>query len=98
MDLEKNVGEVSGLLKSIAHPLRLKILCLLQGDEKTVGELQGIMKTSIANISQHLNKMRNQGIIATRREANFIYNYIADERMLELMGTLQDLYCQNEKA
>ena len=91
--LEDKVEAVSALLKSISHPLRLKILCLLQDGEKTVGDIQGEVLTTNSNISQHLTKLRNQGIVTSRKEANFIYNRIADERVVELVNTLQELFC-----
>lgn len=91
--LEEKVEAVSNLLKSIAHPLRLKILCKLLDGEKTVGEIQSMVLTSNANISQHLTKLRHHGIIASRKEANFIYNRIADQRFVDLVDTLQNLFC-----
>ena len=91
--LEYKVEEVSGLLKSISHPSRLMILCLLRDGEMTVGDIQARFETSTANISQHLTILRNQGIVGTRKEANFIYNFIADQRLLELMNTMQKLFC-----
>lgn len=91
--LEEKVEEVSALLKSIAHPLRLKILCLLQDQELTVGEIRETVRTTNANVSQHLTIMRNQGIIVSRKEANLIYNRIADEMAIELVNILEDLFC-----
>jgi len=90
---DNEVNELALLLKSISHPIRLQILCLLQNQELSVGELREGMATSGANISQHLNIMRNQGLIASRREANFIYNRIADQRIIELMKTMKQLFC-----
>ncbi len=91
--LEENVEEISALLKSFAHPLRLKILCLLQDQELTVGEIRETVRTTNANVSQHLTIMRNQSIIVSRKEANLIYNRIADERIIELVDILEDLFC-----
>ena len=91
--LKEKVEGVSALLKSISHPLRLKILCLLQDGEKTVGDIQAEVLTSNANISQHLTKLRNQGIVTSRKESNFIYNRISDERVVDLVNTLQELFC-----
>ena len=91
--VEEKVKEVAALLKSISHPLRLKILCLLQEGEMTVGDIQTSVQTSTANISQHLRILRQQGIISTRKDANFIYNYIADKRIVEWITTLQHLFC-----
>ncbi len=91
--LEKKVEAVSALLKSISHPLRLKILCLLQDGEMTVGDIREQVETTNANVSQHLTILRNQGIVESRKDANFIYNRIADKRVVKLMGTLQALFC-----
>ncbi|MCI5148614.1 MAG: ArsR family transcriptional regulator [Candidatus Electrothrix sp. MAN1_4] len=91
--MEDQVNTLAVLLKSISHPIRLKILCLLQDKELTVSDIRQEVETSGANISQHLNIMRNQGIIGSRKEANFIYNRIADKRIIELMKTLKQLFC-----
>ena len=91
--LEEKVEAVSALLKSISNPVRLKILCLLQEKEMTVGEIRDELQTTDANISQHLTILRNQGIIQSRKESNFMYSRIGDERVLKLIDTLQDLFC-----
>jgi len=84
---------IAGLLKTMAHPIRLKILCLLRDKEMTVGDIRDEVETTNANVSQHLSILRNQGILGSRKEANFIYNRIADERVLELIKSMQQLYC-----
>ncbi len=89
----REVDELAGLLKAISHPIRLKILCLLQDNELSVSSIREQVKTSNANISQHLNILRNQGIIDFRRDANFIYNRIRDRRIIELIQTMQHLFC-----
>jgi ArsR family transcriptional regulator, virulence genes transcriptional regulator len=91
--IEDNVESVSALLKSISHPIRLKILCLLRDREMTVGEIRKTVKTSNANVSQHLTILRNQGIVGFRKEANLIYNRITDKRMVKLINTMQRLFC-----
>lgn len=92
----EEIDKLSSLLKSISHPIRLKILCLLQKKEMTVGEIRDEVQTTHANISQHLTILRNQGVINFRKDSNFIYNCIADERITELMKTMRTLYCQTE--
>ena len=87
------VEDLAFLLKSIAHPLRLKILCLLQDRELSVSEIRDSVETSGANITQHLNILRNQGVISFRKDANFIYNRISDKRIIELMKIMQHLFC-----
>jgi len=90
----KQTADLAALLKSISHPFRLQILCLLQGREMTVGEISKAIKTTDANISQHLSILRHQGITGTRKEANFIYNRIIDDRVTRLIETMQGLFCK----
>jgi ArsR family transcriptional regulator len=87
------IEDLALLLKSISHPIRLKILCLLQDQELSVSEIRDSVETSGANITQHLNILRNQGVNDFRKDANFIYNRIADKRIIELMKALQQIFC-----
>jgi DNA-binding transcriptional ArsR family regulator len=91
---KEHILNLATLLKSISHPFRLQILCLLQDHEMTVGEISKAIKTTDANISQHLSILRNQGIIGSRKEANFIYNRIIDDRVTRLIETMQGLFCK----
>lgn len=91
---DKDVKDVATLLKTMSHPIRLKILCLLQEKEMAVGDIRDEVKTTNANVSQHLSILRNQGIVSSRKEANFIYNKIEDGRVLELIAKLRDLFCE----
>ena len=90
---DEQVEAMSKLLKSMSHPIRLKILCLLQDKELSVGEIRDRVETTNANVSQHLNILRNQGIIDYRKDANFIYNRITDRRILELIQKMRSLFC-----
>jgi len=90
---EEQIDALSKLLKSMSHPIRLKILCLLQDQELSVGEIRDRVKTTNANVSQHLNILRSQGIIDFRKDANFIFNKITDKRILELIQKMRSLFC-----
>jgi ArsR family transcriptional regulator len=90
---DTQIDGIAGLLKAMAHPIRLKILCLLQEKELSVGDLQATVQTTNGNISQHLAILRNQGIITCRKDANFIYNRIMDPRVSQLMESLRTLFC-----
>lgn len=90
------VEDLAHLLKSMSHPIRLKILCLLQDKELSVGEIKNSVETTGANITQHLNILRNQGIIDSRKNANFIYNRISDQRIITLMQTMQQIFCTTD--
>jgi DNA-binding transcriptional ArsR family regulator len=93
----EQITDLATLLKSISHPYRLQILCLLQDHEMTVGEISKAIKSTDANISQHLSILRHQGIIGTRKQANFIYNRIIDNRVTSLIETMQGLFCKIEE-
>lgn len=90
---DAQIEAMAKILKSMSHPIRLKILCLLQDNELSVGELREQVQTTNANVSQHLNILRGQGIIDYRKDANFIYNKIIDKRILELIKKMHLLFC-----
>ncbi|PID77710.1 MAG: transcriptional regulator [Deltaproteobacteria bacterium] len=90
---EEQIEAVARLLKSMSHPIRMKILCLLQAGEMTVGDICREIGTTNANLSQHLNILRDQGIITRRKDANFIYNRIADPRIVQLIQKISTLFC-----
>ncbi|MBM9537269.1 ArsR/SmtB family transcription factor [Desulfobulbus alkaliphilus] len=87
------IDDVAGVLKAMAHPIRLKILYLLGDEELSVCQLRASVQTTNANISQHLSILRRHGVITCRKEANFIYNRIADPRITQLIQNLQGLFC-----
>ncbi len=90
---DEDVEHVAALLKTMSHPIRMRILCLLQDKEMTVGDLREEVKTTNANVSQHLTILRSKNITSYRKEANYIYNKISDPRILELITTMKDLFC-----
>ncbi len=83
----------SELLKSMAHPIRMKILCFLMDGEKNVGEIEKQFGSTISNISQHLTVLRKAGIINRRKEANYMYYTLKDDTILTLMKTIKTLFC-----
>lgn len=90
---DEQIDAMSKILKSMSHPIRLKILCLLQDRELSVGDIRDQVETTNANVSQHLNILRSQGIIDYRKDANFIYNRITDKRIIDLINTMRSLFC-----
>ena len=93
----EQIAGLATLLKSISHPFRLQILCLLQDNEMTVGDISRAIQTTDANVSQHLSILRHQGIVGSRKQANFIYNRIIDDRVTRLIDTMQGLFCKIEE-
>lgn len=92
--LEAKAEEASRLLAAMANPKRLMVLCNLIGGEKPVGELAAIVGLSSAALSQHLSKMRAQGLVTTRRDAQTIYYRLASTEVSEVLRTLYRLYCE----
>ena len=89
----ENIKEASEALKAMAHPLRLKILCLVGQDELMVQEIVEAVGTSQSNISQHLAVMRSRGLLASRKEANKVFYRIDDPRILKMISLMRDIFC-----
>lgn len=88
----RSVGEASSLLKSLANPHRLSIVCMLLEGECSVGELEQQLGIWQPTLSQQLSELRNAGIVVTRREAKFIYYRVADRRVERIIETLRGIY------
>ncbi len=92
--IENHLEGVTTLLQSVAHPIRLKVLCVLIEGEKSVSELLEGLNTSPSNISQHLAILKNRNILDSRKKANLIYYRIVDPSIEKLLNTIQTLYCK----
>jgi DNA-binding transcriptional ArsR family regulator len=91
---EEDIYNASHSLKAMAHPLRLKILCLLGAtNEVSVQDIVEQVGTSQSNISQHLSILRDKGILASRKDANKVYYRIAEPRILHLIGAMRAAFC-----
>ena len=77
------IDAMSKLLKSMSHPIRLKILCLLQDQELSVGDIREEVKTTNANVSQHLNILKQASIIRSRRNGRQLLYRIANPLVME---------------
>lgn len=92
-DLERNSDQAATLLSAMANQKRLLILCNLARGEMQVGVLAERVQLSQSALSQHLAKLRNQGLVATRREAQTIFYSINSNPVLQMLRTLDTLYC-----
>lgn len=91
---EEDIHLASRSLKAMAHPLRLKILCILGANtEVSVQDIVDQVGTSQSNISQHLSILRDKGILASRKDANKVYYRIGDPRILQLIGSMRTAFC-----
>jgi ArsR family transcriptional regulator len=93
IDRDEDILQASLAMKAIAHPLRLKILCVLADKELSVQDIVDNVGTSQSNISQHLAILRDKEILATRKDANRVYYRIGDQRTLKLVGMMRDVFC-----
>ena len=89
----ENIREASAAMQAIAHPLRLKILCLLGSQELSVLEIVDAVGTSQSNISQHLAVLRDHGILEPRKHANKVFDRIGDARVLEMISLTRRIFC-----
>lgn len=97
-DFEKKASEVADILRALANERRLMILCqLVEYGEATVGSLVDAVGISQSALSQHLAKMRDEGIVTFRRDAQTIWYRIADARVEQLFATLHRLFCKPAK-
>ena len=87
-------AEAVSVLKSIAHEGRLLVLCYLsEAGEMSVGELTERVGLSQSAVSQHLAKLRAEGLVATRKQAQTVFYRIDQPKVLTLLSVLHDLYC-----
>lgn len=95
-NIEKNVQAAATLLKALSNEKRLMILCALNKEEKSVGALEEFIGLSQSALSQHLARLRRDGLVKTRRDAQTIYYSIKDEPAKKVMTLLGQIYCTGE--
>ena len=93
--LLENAQLVATILKQLANPYRLVILCSLANKELTVGDLNEQVELSQSALSQHLAKLRESEIVTTRRESQTIYYRIANTKIKHLLEVLQQQFCED---
>lgn len=90
--VEQNYEQASALLKAMSNPHRLLVLCHLARGEKCVGELESIVGLSQSALSQHLARLRHDGVVKTRRDAQTIYYSLRGEDALTILTALAGLF------
>jgi DNA-binding transcriptional ArsR family regulator len=96
--LARQAGEAAQLLKLLGNEKRLLILCfLVVRGEMTVGELVGVIKLSQSALSQHLARLREDGLVTFRRTSQTLHYRVADERALRVLQVLKEIYCGEVK-
>ncbi len=97
-DLASQASEAETLLKALANRSRLMILCDLYGGERSVNELCMALDLSQPTLSQHLARLRADGLVHTRRDAQKICYSLAGPKVERMIGLLHEMFCANECA
>jgi len=91
--LQDSATQAAALLQAVGNPHRLLVLCLLLAeDEMTVGALNERVPLSPSALSQHLARMRSEGLVTYRRESQTLYYRIDDPRVAKLIAALRDIF------
>lgn len=96
IDLEqmaRSADRASSLMKTLGHKDRLMILCQLADGEKSVGEIADLLEISQSPLSQHLSRMRREGLVDTRRDAQTIYYSLKSGEASRIVEVLYELFC-----
>ena len=92
-DMQMHAADAAGLMKALGNESRLMILCLLVDGEKSVSELNEQVSLSQSALSQQLARLREQGLVVTRRESQTIYYSLADGPVDKVIHLLHSIYC-----
>ncbi len=92
-ELLTQASKACEMLKVLSHEGRLLILCLLIDGEKTVTEIEQATAIAQATVSQHMSRLRLEGMVKTRRDGRRIFYQISDKNVSALIGTLHQLFC-----
>ncbi|MCA0964534.1 ArsR/SmtB family transcription factor [Salipiger bermudensis] len=94
--MAENARSAAAYLKTLAHEGRLMILCHLGTGEKSVGELEQLLDTRQAAVSQMLARLREEELVTTRREGKTIYYSLANADTRRVIGLLYEIFCARD--
>ncbi len=92
-DLTQHAARAVALLKELSNESRLIICCCLGDNEMSVGELNREVPLSQSALSQHLARLREAGIVSTRKQSQTVYYRLADSDAQRVIATLRSIYC-----
>lgn len=96
--MQASAEEASRLLKTLGNPQRLRLLCMLVGQEMSVGQLnEQLPELSQSALSQHLARLREHGLVRTRRESQTIWYSLLDGPAQQVIATLYTIYCAPDR-
>jgi ArsR family transcriptional regulator len=91
---ESNMERSARCLKILAHPARMKIMCVLQMNECSVQDLGRFTGLPQAPLSQHLSLLKDRGIVTSKRAGNFSIYRIANDQVDKLFDEIRGFSCQ----
>jgi ArsR family transcriptional regulator len=91
--IRENAETASDFLKAISHEGRLMILCALANGEKSVTEIEAMLATRQAAVSQQLSRLRLEGLVTARRDGKQIYYRLTDDRARMIIERVYELFC-----
>lgn len=91
--MESRAGEVAALLKTLAHPMRLMLVCTLVEGEYSVSQLEETLDIHQPNLSQQLTVLRDANIVETRRDGKQIFYRLTAEKAAQLVAALYTIFC-----
>jgi ArsR family transcriptional regulator len=97
-EMARSAAQAAAYLKTLAHEGRLMILCHLGSGEKSVGELEELLEIRQAAVSQMLARLREEGLVRTRRDGKTIYYSLADTGTEQVIALLYQLFCDKGAA
>ena len=95
-NMQQNAQAASQLLKTLANPNRLMVLCNIVNQERTVGELEKLIGLGQSALSQQLSRLRHEGIVECRREGQSAYYSLKDEGARRVLEVLYSIYCETD--
>ncbi len=94
--MANSANRASALMKTLGHKDRLMILCHLADGEKSVGQIAELLQIPQSPLSQHLSRMRKEGLVDTRREAQTIFYSLKSGEAARIVEVLYELFCASE--
>ncbi len=94
--MAEHAEQAAALLKAMAHPARLLVMCRLVRGEASVGDLHGGSQLSLSALSQHLSVLRELDLVRTRRQSQTIFYSLVDGPALGVMRALHDAFCAHQ--
>lgn len=98
LQMKKSADSACGLLKALAHPDRLMIICHLAAGERAVGDIAEALDLRASTVSQHLALLRREGILKSRRQGQTVWYSVGTPMAEQLVSTLYKMYCPNGAA